>query len=97
MARWPWRRRHVGGGRSGNSWRSCRTTSTRSAGPLREGKLLGPAEFHALPEREQVEIRGHIETVNEALKAGLQSVNSWQEETLEMALLLAMETLMETH
>ncbi len=60
-----------------------RTPDGFTIGPVKDGKLMGSARFHELPEAEQNQIKANIDTINEQLKQNLQTINSWQEEGME--------------
>lgn len=52
-------------------------------GPMRDGKILGPEQFHSLPEREREEIERDIKELQEELRKTLHVVPQWQQETRE--------------
>jgi lon-related putative ATP-dependent protease len=60
-----------------------RTPNGFTIGPVKDGKLLGSAKFHELPDADQTRIKANIDAINEKLKSSLQTINSWQEEGME--------------
>lgn len=60
-----------------------RTPSGFTIGPIKDRKLLGSSQFHELPDGEQDRIKANIESINEELKNRLDTINDWQEESLE--------------
>lgn len=58
-----------------------RTPNGYTLGPLRNGELLGPKEFEALPEAEQKRLQETIELFNDELQATLERIPLLMEET----------------
>jgi hypothetical protein len=52
-------------------------------GPVREGKLLTPAQFNALPRERQDAAKVVIEELNHRLKGIIETLHGWQEESTE--------------
>jgi len=52
-------------------------------GPMRDGKILGPEQFHSLPEQEREEIERDIKELQEELRKTLHVIPQWQQETRE--------------
>jgi len=52
-------------------------------GPYRDGKILDPEAFHALPEEEQAAWQAAINELEEKLKEALQQIPKWQKEASE--------------
>lgn len=52
-------------------------------GPMRDGEVLDPEEFHKLPEEEQEAWQAAINELEEELKQSLQQIPKWQKEARE--------------
>ena len=60
-----------------------RTPGGYTIGPLRDGKLMTPAQFNTLPKPEQDQAKARIEELNRRLKSIIETIHSWQEESAE--------------
>ena len=60
-----------------------RTPGGYTIGPVREGKLLTPAQFNALPRERQDAAKVVIEELNHRLKGIIETLHGWQEESAE--------------
>ncbi|MBK6288092.1 MAG: AAA family ATPase [Gammaproteobacteria bacterium] len=60
-----------------------RTPGGYTIGPVREGKLMTPAQFNDLPKAEQDQAKAVIEDLNHKLKTIIESIHGWQEESVE--------------
>ena len=60
-----------------------RTPGGYTIGPVREGKLLTPAQFNALPREQQDAAKAVIEELNHRLKGIIETLHGWQEESAE--------------
>ena len=60
-----------------------RTPGGYTIGPLREGKLMTPAQFNELPHADQERAKGLIEELNRRLKGIIETIHGWQEESSE--------------
>lgn len=60
-----------------------RTPNGYTIGPIRDGKLMTPAQFGELPREEQEAAKTVIEELNHRLKSIIQSIHGWQEESVE--------------
>ncbi|MEJ2692409.1 MAG: ATP-binding protein [Candidatus Thiodiazotropha sp.] len=52
-------------------------------GPMRDEKVLGPEQFHSLPEEEREAIEKDIKELQEELRKTLHTIPHWQQETRE--------------
>ena len=60
-----------------------RTPGGYTIGPVREGKLMTPAQFNDMPKEEQELAKNVIEELNRRLKSIIESIHDWQEESTE--------------
>ncbi len=60
-----------------------RTATGYTIAPLREGKLVTPAEFNQLPREAQEAIKRNIDEINDQLKQSVRTINGWQEESVQ--------------
>jgi predicted ATP-dependent protease len=60
-----------------------RTPGGYTIGPLRDGKLMTPAQFNELSRAEQDAAKAVIEELNHRLKSIIESIHGWQEESVE--------------
>jgi len=60
-----------------------RTPGGYTIGPLREGKLMTPAQFNELSHAEQERAKAVIEELNRKLKSIIVSIHGWQEESVD--------------
>lgn len=60
-----------------------RTPTGFTLGPVRGGKVLGPDEFHELPEKEREKIEADIKELQEELRKALHQLPQWQKQTHE--------------
>ena len=60
-----------------------RTPNGYTIGPVRDGKLMTPAQFNELPQAEQEAAKSVIDELNHQLKSIIQSIHGWQEESVE--------------
>jgi predicted ATP-dependent protease len=60
-----------------------RTPGGYTIGPLRDGKLLTPAQFNDLSKAEQEHAKSDIEELNRRLKHIIETMRGWQEESTE--------------
>lgn len=60
-----------------------RTPGGYTIGPLRDGKLMTPAQFNDLSREEQEQAKAVIDELNHMLKSIIQSIHGWQEESAE--------------
>ncbi|MEJ2455071.1 MAG: ATP-binding protein [Candidatus Thiodiazotropha sp.] len=52
-------------------------------GPMKDDKILGPEQFHKLPEKEREAIEQDVKELQEELRKTLHAVPQWQKETRE--------------
>lgn len=52
-------------------------------GPMRNDKILGPEQFHKLPEQERESIEKDVKELQEELRKTLHTIPQWQKETRE--------------
>ncbi len=52
-------------------------------GPMRDDKILGPEQFHKLPEAEREAIEKDVKELQEELRRTLHTIPQWQKETRE--------------
>jgi lon-related putative ATP-dependent protease len=69
-----------------------RTPVGMGLAPLRDGKVLDPERFHALPAAEQKATRDAMETLERVLEETLRQVPAWERETREQLRTLDRET-----
>ncbi len=62
-------------------------------GPVRDGEILDPEEFHKLPEEQQETWQAAINALEKELKQSLQQIPKWQKEAREKLLALNEEML----
>jgi lon-related putative ATP-dependent protease len=60
-----------------------RTPGGYTIGPVREGKLMTPAQFNDMTKEEQDLAKAVIEELNRKLKTIIESIHDWQEESVE--------------
>jgi len=60
-----------------------RTPGGYTIGPVREGKLMTPAQFNELSKAEQEQAKTVIEELNRKLKTIIETIHGWQEESIE--------------
>ena len=60
-----------------------RTPAGLALAPVREGSVLGPKEFNALPEEEQQRFKADIEALQEELQETLRQFPRWEREARE--------------
>ena len=59
------------------------TPSGFTLGPMRDNKILGPEQFHQLPEGEREAIEKEVKLLQEELRKTLHIIPQWQKETRE--------------
>ncbi len=60
-----------------------RTPGGYTIGPVREGKLMTPAQFNDMAKEEQDLAKTVIEELNRKLKSIIENIHDWQEESVE--------------
>ena len=60
-----------------------RTPGGYTIGPVRDGKLMTPAQFNDMTKEEQEQAKGIIEDLNRKLKTIIENIHDWQEESVE--------------
>lgn len=60
-----------------------RTPSGYTIGPVRDGKMMTPAQFNQLPKPEQEAAKQEIDELNRRLRDLVEEMHSWQEESSE--------------
>ncbi len=60
-----------------------RTPGGYTIGPVRDGKLMTPAQFNELSREDQDQAKGVIDELNHRLKSIIESIHGWQEESVE--------------
>ena len=60
-----------------------RTPGGYTIGPVREGKLMKPAQFNDMAKEEQDLAKTVIEELNRKLKSIIENIHDWQEESVE--------------
>jgi len=60
-----------------------RTPGGYTIGPVRDGKLMTPAQFNDMTKEDQEKAKAIIEELNRKLKTIIENIHDWQEESVE--------------